>query len=145
MFSFELPGGCFMDEKTCPGPWREAVGRAWKEWLPRTWYSGRLPAPCLPLRGYRSGFTGSQAGQKGSLTDHRTIRHEVFQSFHPLFPKSSSFPPHPCPPPPTEQHLVERFGRFLSPSPSPDSSPCSDECAPAPDLVFSFITVHFDF
>lgn len=24
---FELSGGCFMDEKTCPGPWTEPFGR----------------------------------------------------------------------------------------------------------------------
>lgn len=70
-----------MDEKSYPGPWREPFGGAWKEWLPRTWYSRKLPGSqpspphtlpddCLAPRGYKSGFMGPQAGQKGSLKDH---------------------------------------------------------------------------
>lgn len=123
-------------EKPLVGPGRSGFAELvfWK--APST-----LP-DCLAPRGYRSFWGPRQVRRKVSM-DHRTVRDEV-PNFPTHFPKSSSSLPHPCPPPPTEQHQLERFGR-LSPSPSPDSSPCSDECAPVPNLVFSFITVHFDF
>lgn len=88
-----------MDENTCPELWREPFSRAQKKWLP-TWYSRKLPAPCLLTalapRGCGSGFLRPRQGRKEVS---RTIRKlgSKFPISPPCFPVSSSSPPPPLP------------------------------------------------